>query len=101
MLLSTLRVVAPLVQDLHTEPAAYDAVLHMFDLFSGFPPAVRAFYVLTQGKTPTAQECAALSQSLFHVLENIMPTELVGQDRKRLFEGTRLLFGLILEKART
>lgn len=30
-----------------------------------------------------------------------MPVELVGTERKRLFEGSRLLFGFILENARS
>lgn len=82
-------------------PGAYDAVLHVFHLFSGFPPAVRAFCILTQGKTPKSEDFAAVSHSIFCILETFMPTELVGQDRNRLFGAARLLFGLMLQKTKT
>jgi hypothetical protein len=101
MFLAKLRVVGSLVQEMDKEPAARDAILHMFDLLSRFPPALRTLYLLIQWKTPTAAECAALSHSVFALLESFMPTDLVGTQRDRLFEGTRLFFGFVREKART
>lgn len=100
--LSTIRVVTSVLQDMSKDDsAAYDAVLHVFDLLTGFPPALRALDLLSQGKTPSASECAAFSLSVFMVLQTFMPTELVGTERRRLFEGARLLFGFFLEKGRS
>ncbi|OQO13117.1 hypothetical protein B0A48_02581 [Cryoendolithus antarcticus] len=101
MFLSSLRVTASLVKEMSKIEADTDAVLHIFDVLIGFSPALRTFYLLTQGRTPTAQECAALSHAVFYALEKIVPSELVGVGKDRLFESSRLLFGLLLEKAKT
>lgn len=98
MMLSSLRVFCSIVQDM--DKAAQDAVLHVFDLLTKFPPALRSLRLLTNGKTPKAVESAALSNALFEILDSFMPSSIVGIDQSRLFEGSRLLFGLILEKAR-
>lgn len=102
MFLACLRLTASLMEDMGDDEdhAAQDAVLHILDLMSAFPPAVRTLFILGQGKTPNASECAALSHVFFTILERFMPVELVGNDRKRLFEGSRLLFGFPFEKAR-
>jgi hypothetical protein len=101
MFLSTLRVTASLLQDMDDEPASQDAFLHVVDLMLAFPPALRTLHLLGQGKTPSPSECAALSHSCFHTLETFMPEDLIGNTRHRLFEGSRLLFGFLLEKARS
>lgn len=103
MLLACLRMTASLMEDMDDDEdhAALDAILHVMDLMSAFPPATRTLFLLAQGKTPNASECAALSHAVFIILERFMPVELVGNDRKRLFEGSRLLFAFILEKARS
>jgi hypothetical protein len=101
MFLSNLRVTAGLFQDMECDPAAQDALLHVFDLMSTFPPALRTLHLLGQGQTPSPSECAALSHSCFHILETFMPEDLIGNTRQRLFEGSRLLFGFLLEKARS
>nr|OQO26960.1 hypothetical protein B0A51_05959 [Rachicladosporium sp. CCFEE 5018] len=101
MFLSSLRVTASLVKEMSRKESDIDAVLHVFDVLIGFSPALRTFYLLTQGKTPTAQECAALSHAIFYALEEMVPSELVGAGKDRLFEGSRLLFGLLLEKAKS
>jgi hypothetical protein len=51
-------------------------------------------------KTPRAAECAALGQAVYEILKDLVPTQLIKDDMGRIFEGTRLLFGLILEKAK-
>jgi hypothetical protein len=99
MFLAALRVTAGLFQE--DDSAAQDALLHVFDLMSTFPPALRTLHLLGQGKTPTVAECAAMSHSCFHILETFMPEDLIGNTRQRLFEGSRLLFGFLLEKARS
>ncbi|KAH6866487.1 hypothetical protein BKA58DRAFT_403368 [Alternaria rosae] len=45
-------------------------------------------------------ERAALAQCLYEVLKNVVPLQIIRSDPKRFFEGSRLLFGLILEKAK-
>ena len=52
------------------------------------------------GKTPRACERASLAQALYEVLKDVVPAQLIKSDMTRLFEGARLLFGLILEKAK-
>jgi hypothetical protein len=99
-LLSTLRVFANLTSGGTMDDAQQDAVLHLIHLVTRFPPAVRAAYILMRGETPRYSERAALIQSLYEVLRSIVPLRMVQSDPKRLLEGSRLLFGLILEKAK-
>ncbi|KAM0701315.1 hypothetical protein Q7P35_011676 [Cladosporium inversicolor] len=101
MFLASLRVTASLLQDMEDDPASYDALLHAVDLMLSFPPALRILHLLGQGKTPSPSECAVLSHSCFHTLETFMPEDLIGTTPRRLFEGSRLLFGFLLEKARS
>lgn len=51
------------------------------------------------GKSPRASECAALIQALYQVVMPIVPSELVQSDEGRILEGSRLLFGFLLDKA--
>ncbi|KAK3660943.1 hypothetical protein LTR22_007771 [Elasticomyces elasticus] len=99
MFLSSLRVFASNVE-LESDNFK-DAVLHVFDLLTKFPPAVRALHLLIHGKTPTPSECAALSHATYEALDRIIPAALVGTGHSRVFEGMRLLCGFILEKSRS
>ena len=99
--LSSLRVFVSLVQDMRQDERSQDAVLHTFDLLAQFPPALRSLFILMQGKTPTTVESAAFSHAIFNILDDFMPTDIIGTDHHRVFEGARLLFGFVLEKART
>ena len=99
-LLSTLRVFTDLTAGSNMEDTRQDAVLHVIHLLTRFPPAVRAAYILMRGETPRLSERAALAQCLYEVLKTVVPLQTVRSDPKRLFEGSRLLFGLILEKAK-
>lgn len=101
MFLSSLRVFASLVQDMAGDEPLQDAIYHIFDILSGFAPALRTLHILVQGKTPTAVDSAALAHGVFEVLAGFMPVEIIGTSRARVFEGSRLLFGFILEKARS
>jgi U-box domain len=100
MLLSSLRVFTDRIGAKKMEHPTQDAVLHIFSLLTRFPPAVRAVHILMNGKSPRACERAALAQALYEVLKGVVPLQLVKSDMTRLFEGARLLFGLILEKAK-
>jgi hypothetical protein len=82
------------------EAPLQDAVLHIFYLLTRFPPAVRAVHILMNGKSPRPCERAALSQAIYEVLKDIVPLQFIKLDTGRIFEGARLLFGLILEKAK-
>lgn len=101
MFLSSLRVFTSLVQGMSDDERAQDAVLHAFDLLTNFPPALRALHILTQGKTPTTIESAALSAAMFQALNSFAPEDIIGSDKSRVFELSRLFFGSVLEKART
>ncbi|KAK8037291.1 hypothetical protein PG991_000637 [Apiospora marii] len=100
--LSSLRLFASLVQDMQDDESLQDAILHVFDLLTNFPPALRALCILVQGKTPHPGECAALSQAMFEALDKFTATytDIIGSDHTRVFEGARLFFGYVLEKAR-
>ncbi|CAN9388920.1 unnamed protein product [Alternaria sp. RS040] len=99
-LLSTLRVFTELTGDQSMVDGQRDSVLHMIHLLTQFPPAVRATHILMRGETPGLPERAALAQCLYEVLKSVVPLQIVRSDPKRFFEGSRLLFGLILEKAK-
>lgn len=98
--LSTLRVFTHLVANGNMEDTRQDAILHVIHLLTRFPPAVRAAYILMRGETPCLSERAALAQCLHEVLKIIVPLQTVQMDPQRICEGSRLLFGLILEKAK-
>jgi hypothetical protein len=99
-LLSTLRVFSHLTSGGAMKEAQQDAILHMIHLLTRFPPAVRAAYIIMRGETPRPPERAALVQCLYEVLKDVVPLRIVHSNTKRLLEGSRLLFGLILEKAK-
>ncbi|PZD25093.1 hypothetical protein A1F97_07973 [Pyrenophora tritici-repentis] len=99
-LLSTLRVFSDLTSSIIMDDERQDAILHMIDLLTHFPPAVRAAYILMRGENPRLCERAALAQCLYEALKKIVPLQIIKSDRMRLFEGSRILFGLILEKAK-
>lgn len=82
------------------ELQSQDPVIHVFNLLTKFPPAVRALHILMNGKTPRLCERAAFSQAIYQVLKELVPRKLINSDDSRIFEGTRLLFGLILEKSK-
>jgi hypothetical protein len=77
-----------------------DAVLHILGLLTRFPPAIRAAYILMRGEPPRSSERAALAQSLYEVLKAVVPLRVISSSPLRFFEGSQLLFGLILEKAK-
>ena len=99
-LLSTLRVFTELTANGSMEDERRDAVLHMVHVLTQFPPATRGAHILMRGETPGLPERAALAQCLYEILKNVVPLQTIRSDTKRLFEGSRLLFGLILEKAK-
>jgi len=98
--LSSLRVFSAQIAADKMAQDAQDAVLHLFDLLTRFPPAVRTLYILMSGKTPSAPQCAALAQAVFEVLKSIVPAHIVRSDSGRFFEGARLFFGSVLENAK-
>ena len=99
MFLASLRVFTDLIHSKEMEQSVQDAVLHIIFLLTKFPPAIRTIYILMKGDTPRPHECAALSQALYEVLSCYVPSKIIEDDCRRVFEGSRLLFGLILETA--
>ncbi|KAI4936692.1 hypothetical protein J4E86_011309 [Alternaria arbusti] len=99
-LLSTLRVFTDLTANSSMDDERRDALIHMIDVLTHFPPAIRAAHILMRGETPCLPERAALAQCLYEVLKNVVPLQTIRSDTQRLFEGSRLLFGLIMEKAK-
>lgn len=101
MFLSALRVFASVLQEMQSEEHALDAVYCAFDELTRFPPALRCLHILVSGQTPTLFDCAAMSQSLFEVLKTYVEMDAITQDPSRLFEGSRLVFGYILQSAKS
>lgn len=101
MFLSSLRVFASVLQDMQNEETTQDAVYYAFDELTQFPPAIRCLHILVSGQTPTVFDCAALSQSFFEVLKTYVGMDAITQDPARLFEGSRLAFGYILQSAKS
>jgi uncharacterized protein YegL len=99
MFLSSLRVFAHLLRSNSTSDEDRDRVVYVFDLLCSFPPAVRALHLLIEGRTISRLACAALSQAFYSVLEELGHKKLIKNDNTRLFEGARLILGLIMEKA--
>lgn len=99
MFLSSLRVFAHLLKSNSISDEHRDRVVYVFDLLCSFPPAVRALHLLIQGRTITHLACTALSQAFFSVLDDLGHKKLIKNDNARLFEGTRLVLGLVMEKA--
>lgn len=100
IMLSSLRVFTQLAKQHKLGDRYQAAVLSVFAGLSKFAPAIRSMYLLLQAAKPTASECIAISYSLFDILGDVVPLELINNNRGRLFEGARLLFGLMSEKAR-
>lgn len=98
--LSSLRVVAGLISAHKMNESEQDAVLRILMLLTKFPPAIRAMYILMRGEAPHELERAALVQCFYEVLKTVVPLGVVQGDPSRLLEGSCLLFGLILEKAK-
>jgi uncharacterized protein YegL len=99
MFLSSLRVFAHLLKSDSVPVDHRDRVVYVFDLLCSFPPAVRALHLLIQGRTISRSSSTALSQAFYSVLEDLGHKKLIKNDNTRLFEGTRLILGLIMEKA--
>lgn len=101
MFLSSLRVFASILQDMQDDKNSRDAAYYAFDELTQFPPALRCLHLLVSGKTPAVFDCAALSQSMLEVLKGNVAIDAITLDPARLFEGSRLLFGFILESAKS
>ncbi|THZ49733.1 hypothetical protein D6C90_03218 [Aureobasidium pullulans] len=99
MFLSSLRVFTHVLKSNAITDEHRERVVHVFDLLSFFPPAVRALHLLIQGSTISHSASTALSQAFFCILKDLGHRKLIKNDDTRLFEGARLLFGLIIEKA--
>lgn len=103
MFLSSLRVFTSLFHEDSQIELALDAMLRVFDHLAPFPPALRCLAILCHGRTPTAPECSALSQAMYIAMSrHCSGTHAVLKgDIGRIFEGSRLFFGFLLESARS
>ncbi|KAI4716715.1 hypothetical protein E4T48_07108 [Aureobasidium sp. EXF-10727] len=99
MFLSSLRVFAHLLKSNSITDEHKERVVYVFELMCSFPPAVRALHLLIQGRTISHLASAALSQAFYCILEDLGHKALIQNNEPRLFEGARLILGLIMEKA--
>jgi hypothetical protein len=102
MFLSTLRVFAKVIgpQQMDDDNNR-DSVLHVVHTLTRFPPAVRAVAALMFRRSLRYSERAALIQCVRQLLRVFVPMDLIGGDQSRLLEASRLLFGFILDKAKS
>lgn len=98
--LSSFRVFTDLINAKKMDESTQDRILHLIHVISKFPPALRTAHILMQGKSPRPEECAALAQTLFETIKDIVPLELVESNECRVLEGSRLLFGFLIAKAK-
>lgn len=98
--LHSLRVSCHLVRHGKHTNELHNGILYLLDLLSRFPPALRTMHILLLGKTPLDAECATLSHAVYHVLADIVPPGLISNNDRRRFEGSRLLFCLLIEKSK-
>ncbi len=98
-LLSSLRTFAHLINAQKMDQSSQNSVLWLLHTMTRFPPAFRAVYILMEGKCLSASECTALGQTVYEILTDMIPREVIKNDATRVFEGSRLLFGFILDKA--
>ncbi|KIW06114.1 uncharacterized protein PV09_03281 [Verruconis gallopava] len=98
--LSSLRIVSNTLSGHPPDLNMQDAVLQLLHRLTNFPPCVRAMHVLIRNETPTTSECAAIAQAFYYMLEKYVPKRVTNFDSSRIFEASRLFFGLFLEKAK-
>lgn len=98
--LSSLRIFTDLVNAEKMDQASQNNVLWLIHAMTRFPPAFRAVYILMEGKCLSMSECAALAQAIYEVLKEMIPQKIIQDDASRVFEGSRLFFGFLLDKAR-
>lgn len=100
LFLSTLRVLCHVLGEGRADAQTRDTFLSLFHQLTNFPPAVRAMYILMRNETPTDGECATVAQAMYQLLAKYVPMRVIGFDTRRLFETSRLFFGLLLEKVK-
>jgi Mg-chelatase subunit ChlD len=99
MFLSSLRVFTDLLRSDSVEDEHRDRVAFIFDLLTRFPPAVLSLHLLIQGRTISHSASTALAHAVYHVLQDFGHKTLIRNTSGRVFEGARLMFGLVLDKA--
>ncbi|OBZ79334.1 hypothetical protein A0H81_00199 [Grifola frondosa] len=78
----------------------HDRVLLYILALSRFPPAVRALHILSENETILPEEIRAVSETMYHLaLDAASPTITKG-NTTRVFECARILFGVIIERAK-
>jgi hypothetical protein len=100
MFLSSLRVFCHFFGRGTDDDRLRDSVLHLFHLLAAFPPAVRTLHILLNDQTPSPSECAAFAQACYEVVQEMVPSRLIGSNNARIFEGARLFFGYLAGKSK-
>lgn len=99
--LASLRVFASKINTKEMDTRRQNIVLKLIHDMTRYFPAVRAVRMLMDGKTLRPNESAATVQSLAEALRDLVPLNLIENDERRYLEGSRLLFGFILQKVGT
>ena len=100
MFLSSLRVFARFASRNKDDLRLQDAVLHVTNCLTNFPPAVRALHVILEGNIPDPPECSALVSASYEVLKDMLSTSPWSQQPARFLEASRIMLGMILGKAK-
>lgn len=96
--LSSLRVFTDKINAKNMDAGRQNTVLQIIHELTRYLPAVRAVRILMDGKTLQSNECAAIVQNFAEALRDLVPRNLIENDERRYLEGTRLLFGVVLQK---
>ncbi|KAK6537179.1 hypothetical protein TWF694_011376 [Orbilia ellipsospora] len=99
--LSSLRVFSHIITSREMTTVRQESIMRVIYSFTRFFPIMKAFRTLMSDKTLSAPESAIIVQCCLELLRDIIPPEIINKDNTRLLEGSRLLFGYILEAAKT
>ncbi len=72
---------------------------HSLQLTLGFS-AVRSLYILSLNESLAPEEMRALSETMYWLALDVCHPLVTKGDQKRTFEGSRLLFGTLIERSK-
>ncbi|KAK6502352.1 hypothetical protein TWF506_002933 [Arthrobotrys conoides] len=98
--LSSFRVFAHCISSREMTASKQEAILRVIYGLTRFFPILKSLRILMSGQSLSPAQSALCVQCFYELLKELIPKKLVGDDESRLLEGSRLLFGYILEISR-
>ncbi|KAK6496287.1 hypothetical protein TWF481_002312 [Arthrobotrys musiformis] len=98
--LSSFRVFAHRISSRVMTASQQENVLRVIYGLTRFFPILKAFRTLMGGESISPAQSALSVQCFYQLLKEVISTKALGGNQSRLLEGSRLLFGYILEMSR-